>query len=120
MARDIALILDDILGMIALVEQMQLHKTRSDLDTDDVLRLAIQRAIEIISEASKHIPNELLEQAPEIPWRSIRGMGNILRHEYHRIADDVIWGVVTHDLPPLKAAVLLMRTGISTQESQNH
>jgi uncharacterized protein with HEPN domain len=35
-------------------------------------------------------------------------MGNILRHEYHRIADDVIWDVIEHDLPPLKAAVLVM------------
>lgn len=89
MARDIELILNDILEMIAMIEKSLLEKTRSDFDGDDILRLAIQRAIEIISEASKHIPSKLLEHAPEIPWRSIRGMGNILRHEYHRIADDL-------------------------------
>ena len=109
MARDIKLILDDILEMIALIEKGLAGKTRHDFDSDEFLRLAIQRAIEIISEASKHIPGELLEQVPEIPWRSIRGMGNILRHEYHRIADDVIWDVTIHDLPPLKAAVLSLK-----------
>jgi uncharacterized protein with HEPN domain len=108
MARDIGLILNDILGMIGVIENAVIGKTRTDIDSQDLLRLAIQRAIEIISEASKHIPDELLQQAPHIAWRSIRGMGNILRHEYHRIADDVIWDVIEHDLPPLKAAVLAM------------
>ncbi|CAN7202040.1 HepT-like ribonuclease domain-containing protein [Neorhizobium tomejilense] len=113
MARDIELILDDILEMIAVIEESVDGKRREDFDGDQVLRLAIQRAIEIISEASRHIPDKLLEQAPEIAWRSIRGMGNVLRHEYHRIADDVIWDVVMHDLPPLKAAVHLLRNKTS-------
>jgi uncharacterized protein with HEPN domain len=112
MARDIELILDDILEMIALIEKSVLGKMREDFDGDRILRLAIQRAIEIISEASRHIPDELLEQAPEIAWRSIRGMGNVLRHEYHRIADDVIWDVVMHDLPTLKVVVLSFRRGL--------
>lgn len=109
MARDIHLILDDILGTIELVENKLVDKTRDDLNADEFLKLGIQRAIEIISEASKHIPTELLEHAPHIQWRSIRGMGNVLRHEYHRIADDVIWDVVRHDLSPLKAAVLELK-----------
>ncbi|MCY1664373.1 HepT-like ribonuclease domain-containing protein [Rhizobium sp. SL86] len=37
-------------------------------------------------------------------------MGNVLRHEYHRIAEDVIWDVLTHDLPPLKLALLRLRS----------
>lgn len=113
MTRDIQLILDDILGMIGLVERALAGKTRTDLDSDEFLRLGIQRAIEIISEASKHIPSELLEHAPEIPWRSIRGMGNILRHEYHHIADDVIWDVIHHDLPVLKSAVLGLKATVA-------
>ncbi|TDK37410.1 DUF86 domain-containing protein [Rhizobium deserti] len=109
MARDVDLIFDDVLGMISVVESAVAGKTRAAIDSQDLLRLAIQRAIEIISEASKHIPEELLQQAPQIPWKSVRGMGNILRHEYHRIADDVIWDVIQHDLPPLKEAILTMR-----------
>ena len=40
------------------------------------------------------MPDELLAQAPGVPWKKIRGIGNVLRHEYHKIADDVIWAVV--------------------------
>ncbi|MBB6181215.1 DUF86 domain-containing protein [Pseudorhizobium flavum] len=110
MARDVLLILDDILEMITLIERTVRGRTRKEIERDHILNLGIQRAIEIISEASKHVPQELLEQAPDIPWRSIRGMGNILRHEYHRIADDVIRDVVDHDLPLLKQAILAMKT----------
>jgi uncharacterized protein with HEPN domain len=63
----------------------------------------------MISSASKHIPTDLVEQQPTILWRLIRGMGNILRHEYHGIANDVIWDVTQHDLPPSKAAIFSMR-----------
>lgn len=109
MAREIAVILDEVLEMIALIETALAGKTRGDFGTDDILRLALQRAIEIISEASRHMPDALLQHAPGIPWRSIRGMGNILRHEYHRIADDIIWNVATHDLPPLRTALLSLK-----------
>ncbi|MBP1850062.1 HepT-like ribonuclease domain-containing protein [Rhizobium halophytocola] len=70
--------------------------------------MAGQRALEIISQAARHLPDELLAHAPGVPWKQIRGIGNILRHQYHQIADDVIWAVVTDHLEPLKAAVLAM------------
>ena len=102
MARDIELFLDDILDMIAVIDRSLVGKGRVDFDNDYMLQLAIQRAIEIVSEASRHIPSELLEQAPEVPWPSIRGMGNIV--------NDVIWDVVIHDLPILRLAILSMKT----------
>lgn len=105
MARDVGPVLQDMLDTITLIETALSGKTRADFGKDDILRLAIQRAIEILSEASRHIPDELLPHAPDIPWRAIRGIGNILRHEYHRIADDMIWTVVVRDLPPLRAAL---------------
>ncbi|OHV75965.1 DUF86 domain-containing protein [Rhizobium sp. LCM 4573] len=109
MARDATPALADILEAIELIEKALANKSRDEFQQDQILKLAIQRAIEIISEASKHIPSELLQHAPEIPWRSIRAIGNILRHEYHHIADDVIWDLTQHDLPPLKAAVLTLQ-----------
>jgi uncharacterized protein with HEPN domain len=109
MKRDIQLILDDILEMIAFIETTVANKTRADLAKDRLVELAIQRAIEIISEASKHIPGDLLQLAPNIPWHSVRSIGNILRHEYHRIADEIIWDVIIVDLPALKQAIEIIR-----------
>jgi uncharacterized protein with HEPN domain len=65
----------------------------------------VQRAIEIISEASRAIPDELKKIRPEIPWSRVRGIGNVLRHEYQGLSDPIIWKVVTDELPRLKLAV---------------
>ncbi|PTM98517.1 HepT-like ribonuclease domain-containing protein [Mycoplana dimorpha] len=107
MRREVGPVLDEMLLTIGVIEAALVDRTREDFGNDAILRLAVQRAIEIISEASRHIPDELLQRAPHIPWRSIRGMGNILRHEYHRIADDIIWHVAIDDLPRLKAVLSL-------------
>ncbi|WP_370689396.1 HepT-like ribonuclease domain-containing protein [Neorhizobium galegae] len=80
-----------------------------------MLRLGTQRALEIISEACRHIPDELLNLAPDVPWKKIRGIGNVLRHEYHKIADDVIWVVVTENILPLKAAIKTIKQSIGNE-----
>lgn len=84
-------------------------KSLADFERYWLLRLAVQRALEIISEAARHLPDDLLTLAPDVPWKQIRGIGNILRHEYHKIADEVIWAVVTEHLAPLEVAVLALR-----------
>jgi uncharacterized protein with HEPN domain len=65
----------------------------------------VQRAIEVISEASRAIPDELADTQPEIPWPSVRGIGNVLRHEYDGLSDPIIWRVVVDELPKLKSPV---------------
>ncbi len=72
----------------------------------------IQRGVEIVSEAARRVPPELQATRPEIPWEQVMGIGNVLRHEYHRISDTVIWNVVKVYLPPLRAAVLAIEQGL--------
>jgi uncharacterized protein with HEPN domain len=75
----------------------------------DYLREAmLRRGIEIISEASRHIPAALKARHPDIPWREIAGIGNVLRHGYEAIDDREIWRVVSRDLPPLKVTIEAM------------
>nr|WP_272913705.1 HepT-like ribonuclease domain-containing protein [Sinorhizobium arboris] len=97
------------------IETHTAGKSLGDFERDWLLRLAIQRALEIISEATRHIPDELLTIAPDVPWKQIRGIGNILRHEYHRIADDVIWVVVTEHITPLGVAVAAIKRHIGDE-----
>ena len=87
-------------------------KTFADFQKDWLLRHGAQRAIEIISEASRHVPDQLKAMHPKIRWHSIAGIGNVLRHEYHAISDQVIWKVIQDELPPLKAAVTIMKAAI--------
>jgi uncharacterized protein with HEPN domain len=58
------------------------------------MRRAVERGIEIVSEASRHIPDELKQRYPHIYWREISAIGNLLRHEYGRVEDRIIWRVV--------------------------
>jgi hypothetical protein len=60
-----------------------------------------------------HLPDELLAQRPDMPWAEIRGIGNRIRHVYHRVSPKVIKSVVTDDLPALKNAIEAVRRSLS-------
>ncbi len=67
-----------------------------------------ERAILIISEAAKALPAELTARYPDIEWHAVRGIGNILRHEYERVETEVLWRIVTQSLPKLGQVVARM------------
>jgi uncharacterized protein with HEPN domain len=67
---------------------------------------AVERKLQIISEAAIRLGSDAETRCPGLPWRDIRGMGNWLRHQYERIELPLVWKTVQSDLPPLKAAVL--------------
>ena len=105
MERKVGHAIHDILETIARVEWKTRDKTFAEFGSDWELRFIVQRAIEIISEATRRLPDEIKATRPEIEWRSIAGIGSVLRHEYHTISDKVIWDVVQADLPRLKATI---------------
>lgn len=76
-------------------------KGRSDLDTDEMLGLAMVRLLEIIGEASKNVPQDIKDQTPQLPWPLIARMRDRIAHGYFDINMDRVWEVVTGDLPPL-------------------
>ncbi|MBI5323975.1 MAG: DUF86 domain-containing protein [Ignavibacteriae bacterium] len=76
-------------------------RSRSDLDTDEMLILAILKLIEIIGEAASSVTNDVKEKHPEIPWRQIISVRNRLIHGYFDINHDILWEIVIKDLPPL-------------------
>jgi uncharacterized protein with HEPN domain len=67
---------------------------------------AVERKLQIISEAAIRLGDEADRRIPDQPWRDIRGIGNHLRHAYERVDLQTLWAAVTDDLPPLKAAML--------------
>jgi len=99
------------------VEAAANGKTADDFATDRLLRRGVERGIEIISEAARHIPDDLLEAAPEIPWKQIRGIGKISRHEYRKTSDSIVWAVVTETLPLPRQAI--QRIGQASTAREN-
>jgi uncharacterized protein with HEPN domain len=65
----------------------------------------LQRAIEIISEASRALPDDVQAQRPEIPWQRVRTIGNVIRHRYHDLSDTILWGIIIDEIPRLERAV---------------
>lgn len=96
--------LEDIVEQIGIVEEVLRRSSLSDAITDVVYRSAIERCIAVISEAARHLPTSILTGAPDIPWMKIRGIGNILRHDYERIDPDIVHDIVLYELGALGEA----------------
>ena len=117
MERKVSHVVHDLVETIERVQGKIAGKTFADFENDWELKFIVQRGIEIISEASRRIPDELRATRPEIEWRSVADIGNFLRHEYHSISDKVIWDVVQVDLPTLKIAIDAIATALNDKEA---
>ncbi|MBI4208998.1 MAG: DUF86 domain-containing protein [Deltaproteobacteria bacterium] len=76
-------------------------KSRRDLDDDRQLNLSLVRLLEIIGEAASRVPKEERERFPQIPWPEIVSLRNRLIHGYDTVDFDILWQIVTQDVPPL-------------------
>src|SRR5579864_4452446 len=94
--------LTDIVGAIELIQSEMIDVTLKAFEPDRRKRWLIERGIEIISEASRHLSDDLKARHPQIPWPKVASIGNVLRHNYQQVAHDVLWHVVRDDLPPLE------------------
>ena len=112
MPRRADVVLDEILVTIAGVEAAVERHNSASFDKEWFLQRGVERGLEIVSEAVRHLPESLLASRPEISWPDIRAIGNLIRHEYHRVESKVIWSVVTDDLPTLRNAIEAMRRNL--------
>jgi uncharacterized protein with HEPN domain len=105
MSRELRIFLEDIKESIDRIEEyihdMDKEHFMRDIRTQD----AIIRRLEIIGEAVKNIPEDFRCKYPDIPWKQIAGMRNVLTHGYFGINLERIWTVVKGDLPELKLKV---------------
>lgn len=75
--------------------------TSHEFQTNDMLRSAIERKLEIIGEAANRIPEDYQESHPDISWRKVISQRNIVIHEYDEIREEIIWDIVTKHIQPL-------------------
>ena len=111
--RDVGLIIADILDAIELAREASLDISFEAFSASRLERLATERAIEIISEAVRHLPVDLMASHPDIEWNKIKAIGNILRHEYHRIAPKMVWDAVQFELEGLENVLKAEQIGNS-------
>jgi uncharacterized protein with HEPN domain len=104
MARTIDARLQDILDAIDGIHQTLAGHDFESFTATWHLQKATERGLEIISEASRHIPPEMKAMVADVPWTEIAGIGNVLRHDYQRVEALIVWNIVEAHLVHLEEA----------------
>ena len=103
--RDVRLFINDIResveAILDYVDKMDIDAFAKDRKTYS----AVIREFEIIGEATKHLPEDLLQKYNRVAWRDIKDFRNILIHEYFGVDFDIVWNTIQTDLPFLKAVI---------------
>jgi uncharacterized protein with HEPN domain len=108
MPKDPTIAIRDCLAEITILHEIEARMTLQGFRVDPIVRRAAAYAIQTISEAVRHIPDDWLEDFPTEPWAQIRGIGNRIRHEYFRIDDAILWEIITTDTHALKIVMETM------------
>jgi uncharacterized protein with HEPN domain len=97
--------LRDILHHIDLATEFSAGFDQASFKQDIKTVYAVTRCLEIISEASRRLPNAMKARHPDIDWKQMAGAGNIYRHDYEDVAAEFVWDTVRRALPPLRATI---------------
>lgn len=100
--RNWQLFLRDIMTCIQRIETYVAGLGRKDFFTDQKTMDAVMRNLEIIGEAAKKLPESIKEKYPNMEWRKLAGLRDILIHQYFGIDEDIIWDVLVNKIPEVK------------------
>ncbi len=98
--------LEDILDAISKITKFIVGMTSDQFAEDDKTSYAVIRALEIIGEATKHIPDHVRKKYPKVSWREMAGIRDKLIHDYFGVNMEVVWKTVTEDLSRLESEIL--------------
>ena len=112
--REPLLSLRDISHAIDAIEEFTRGMDFASFRADQKTLAAVERKIQIVSEAAVRLGDHAELLCPGLPWHNIRGIGNWLRHQYDRVDVETLWNTVEKDLPPLKVAIQRVLNAPST------
>ena len=105
MPRDPDLFLEDMLEAIARIREYAASLDEDSFATDQRTVDAVARNLDILGEAAKHVSEERRALCPEVQWRQIAGLRDVLIHQYFVLDIEILWDVITTKLGPLEEAV---------------
>lgn len=95
--------LGDIKHSVSLILEFSANLSFTDFEKDYKTQFAVIRCFEIIGEATKRLPDDIVQSAPHIPWKIMAGMRDRLIHGYDSINIPLIWRTIQNDIPVLKS-----------------
>lgn len=113
--RSLRIRLEDIVENIDGATELTAGLSFAEYKGNFGVRKAIERCVEIVSEASRHIPDDIKETYPNAYWPEIRAIGNLLRHQYQRVDDLVMWRIATKYFPELKIEVMAILAELDSE-----
>ena len=112
MTRNLHLYYQDILDSIRKIHEYTNGRSLKEFEVDSQMQDAVIHRLEIIGEAAKHIPLDERQKHPDIPWRNIAGMRDVLVHEYFGVNVFRVWTILDKDLFALQAAVQSLSSSV--------
>ena len=109
MARDPRIALDDIIVAMDRIAEEATSLSFEQFAQDWRAQYIVERALLIISEASRAIPESSKEKHADIRWIGVRDIGNVIRHQYASLSPSLIWNVIRDELPRLQIAIATIR-----------
>ena len=91
----------DMLDTLAEIQQFCADLSYEQFRTDAKTQKAVSADLAILGEAARHIPEQVVNNHPEVPWHLMRGMRNRVIHAYFAVDPQIVWETVQNDLPPL-------------------
>ena len=113
--RDLGVYLEDILESIGRIEKYAKNINREALGENSDIQDAIAYRLEVIGEAAKHIPREIRDKYPQIPWQEVARTRDKIIHHHFELDLNEIWDIIQHDLVPLKEQIKVV-----LEELDNH
>ncbi|MBW6501683.1 MAG: DUF86 domain-containing protein [Bacteroidales bacterium] len=117
--REFILYLEDMFQSMQRIEEYLGDRDFEEFKKTSIVVDAVIRNYEIIGEAAKKIPKAIQEKYPEIPWRKMYGLRNLITHEYFGIDYDMIWEIAKNNLPQNRIDLQLIIEKEKAQRASN-
>lgn len=114
MPRDFKVYLEDI---VTSIDKINSYIASTGIEDNGMLSDAVLYNLQIIGEAVKQLPDEIRDKYPQIKWRKIAGLRDVIAHQYFAISDEIIRDIINNHLPPLRKQVRHILVSESSKDS---
>ncbi len=108
--------IQDMLDAAGKIDRYTEGMTFEDFVKDDKTIDAVVRQLTIIGEAASHVPEDISSTAPAIPWPEMRGMRNVVVHEYFGVNTRIVWETVTKNVPDLRSGLETLKKQLDEED----